>query len=115
MKGSLIVIKRPKRNGLYYVEGKAITTLDSSRLIVNEDKSELWHNKMGHIGNKELKSLSDQKLLVKDDIETLDFYETYVLGKSHKASLKTNSYRTNRPLGYVHIDLWDPKKYFTFD
>ena len=114
MKGSLIVMKGPKRNGLYYLEGRTEIPFDSSLLAVSKDKTELWHNRMGHIGFKGLKSLSNQKLLGKDDIETMEFCETCVLGKSHKVSFEASSHRTSRPLDYVHADLWGPEKHSTF-
>lgn len=114
MKGSLVVMKGPKRNGLYYLEGETVISPDSDALTVNENKSSLWHNRMGHIGNKGLKSLYNQKLLGKDDIEPMNFCETCVLGKSHKVSFESSSYRTNRPLDYVHADLWGPEKHSTF-
>lgn len=59
---------------------------------------------MGHIGNKRLKSLRNQKLLGKDYIDTVDFCETCVLDKSHKESFKFSSHRTNRPLDIEPID-----------
>lgn len=69
---------------------------------------------MGHIGFKGLKSLSNQKLLGKDEIETIDLCETCVLGKSHKVSFEASSHRTSSPLDYIHADLWGPEKHFTF-
>ncbi|CAA3009529.1 Retrovirus-related Pol poly from transposon TNT 1-94 [Olea europaea subsp. europaea] len=114
MKGFLIVMKGPKRNGLYYLEGRTEIPVDSSLLIVSKDKTKLWHNRMDHIGFKGLKSLSNQKLLGKDDIETMEFCETCVLGKSHKVSFEASSHRTSRPLDYVHADLWGPEKHSTF-
>lgn len=114
MRGSLIVMKGPKRNGLYYLEGRTEIPFDSSLLTVSKDKTEIWHERMGHIGFKGLKSLSNQKLLGKDDIEAMDFCETYVLGKSHKVSFEASSHRISRPLDYVHADLWGPEKHSTF-
>lgn len=68
----MVVLKGSKRNGLYYLLGETTTTHDPSSLIVIENKSELWHNRIGHIGNKGLKYLSNQRLPRKDIIEPLD-------------------------------------------
>lgn len=54
--GSLAGTKGPKRNGLYLLVGDIITSQDSSMFIVTENKSCLLHNRIGHIGNKGLKS-----------------------------------------------------------
>lgn len=52
MKGSLVVFKGPKKNGLCYRVGEIVCPHDSSSLTIIVNKFELWHNKMGHIGNK---------------------------------------------------------------
>lgn len=65
MKGSLVVLKRPKRNGQYYLLGETVITQYPSYFTVAENKSEIWHNRMGHIGNKGLKYLIDQNYLEK--------------------------------------------------
>lgn len=45
----------------YYFTGEAINSQDSKSLTIIENKSNLWHCKMGHIGNKGIIYLSDQK------------------------------------------------------
>lgn len=62
----------------YYFTGETINSQDSKSLTIIENKSNLWHCKMGHIGNKGIIYLSDQKLLEKDRIEPLKFCETFV-------------------------------------
>lgn len=54
--GSLAGTKGPKRNGLYLLVGDIIISQDSSMFIVTENKSCLLHSRIGHIGNKGLKS-----------------------------------------------------------
>lgn len=76
MKGSLVVLKVSKRNGLYYLLEKIVITQDPSSFTVTENKSKLWHNRMEHIGNKGLKYLSNQKLLGKDIIEIHDSWKS---------------------------------------
>lgn len=46
MKGSLIVMKGLKRNGLYYLEGNTILVPDPSLFTVIENRYELWHSRM---------------------------------------------------------------------
>lgn len=110
----MVILKGPKRNRLYYLKGETITPQKAKYLTIIENKSELWHNKMGHIGNKGLKYLSKQKLLGTDMIEPLEFCETCVLEKSHRVSFETGLHTTSRHLDYVHSDLWGPESHPTF-
>lgn len=59
-------MKGSKKNKLYYLLGNTVTTQDYTLLTTNEDVFSLWHKTMGHIGNKDVKSLTNQKLLGKD-------------------------------------------------
>ncbi|KAL2517835.1 CCHC-type domain-containing protein [Abeliophyllum distichum] len=84
LKGSLVVMKGPKRNGLYYLHSEALHAKDSGFVSINTNRSDLWHRRMGHIGNNGLKYLSDHNLLGKDTVAPLSFCESCVLGKSHR-------------------------------
>lgn len=70
---------------------------------------------MRGIGNKGLKSLSNQKLFGKDLIESLNFCVTCLLGQSHRVCFEIGSHTTKRLLNYVHADLWKPKSHAHFD
>lgn len=105
-----MVMKGPKKNGLYVLQGKTLDSKESALSLVCEDKSDLWHKRMGHIGNKGLKYFSDQNLLCKDSVTPLSFCETCVLGKLYKVSFGTGEHITKRPLDYIHANLWGPKK-----
>lgn len=72
MRGFVVVMKRPKK-GFHY--------LMHDLLSVIIDKSELWHKRIGHIGNTCSTYLSDQNLLDKGFIEPLNFCENCKLGK----------------------------------
>lgn len=94
--------------------GETVTPQDVKYLTIIENKSELWHNGMGHIGKNGLKYLSKQKLLEKDIVEPLEFCETCLLEKSHMVSFETGLHNTSRPLDYVHSDFWGPESHPTF-
>lgn len=59
VKGSSVVTKGTKRNRMYYLVGDTITSQDIILFTVIENKSSLWHNRTGYIGNNGLKSLSN--------------------------------------------------------
>ncbi|KAL2472239.1 Retrotransposon protein [Abeliophyllum distichum] len=127
LKGSLVVMKGPKRNGLYYLQGEALHAKDSGMVSINTNRSDLWHRRMGHIGKKGLKYLSDQNLLGKDTVAPLSFCEMSVLEKSHRVSfeiglakgfwveaLYTTAYLINKsPSSFVNFktlqELWSRK------
>ncbi|KAL2525382.1 Retrovirus-related Pol polyprotein from transposon TNT 1-94 [Abeliophyllum distichum] len=105
-KGALVVMKGPKKNGLYYLQGEALMSNGSNSLSVNEDRTELWHRRLGNMEKKGLKFFSDKQLLEKDQITTLSFCKTCVLGKSHRLSFGKGSHNSSKPLAYIHADLW---------
>ena len=51
------MLKEKMKNELYELVGKIVIDESSSSLVVKEDKSILWHNRMGHISNKGLQVL----------------------------------------------------------
>ncbi|KAL2466629.1 CCHC-type domain-containing protein [Abeliophyllum distichum] len=106
-------MKGPKRNELYYLKAKALHAKGSGLVSINTDRSDLWHMKMGHIGNKRLKYLSDLNLLGKDTVAPLNFCKPCVLGKSHIVSFEIGQHSTKRSLDYIHADLWGLEKYPT--
>lgn len=83
-------------------------------LTIIENKFELWYNRIGYIRNQGLKYLSKQKLLGKNMIEHLEFYETCVLHKLHRVSFEIGSHNISRPLDYVHLDLRGLESHPTF-
>ena len=58
MKNGKTLIKGVKRNGLYHVVGNpvlsAYTVSSEINACMNLKQTQLWHNRLGHIGNKGL-------------------------------------------------------------
>ena len=65
---SLVVLKAEMKNGLYELIGKTMIGKSGSSLVVKEDKSILWHNRMGHISNKGLQDLKKHGLFKEDQV-----------------------------------------------
>lgn len=50
--------------------------------------------------------MSEQKLLGKNKVSKVEFYESCILGKQHRLKFKTGSHESKVILEYVHLDLW---------
>ncbi|KAL2517494.1 CCHC-type domain-containing protein [Abeliophyllum distichum] len=74
LKGFLVVMKGSKRNGLYYLRDEALHAKDLGLVSINTYRSNLWHRRMGHIGNKGLKYLNNHNLLEQLDVKTAFVY-----------------------------------------
>ena len=70
----------------------------------------LWHMRLGHAGDKSLKTLSDQGLLKGVIPCKLEFCEHCVKGKQTIVKFGTAIHNTKGILDYVHSDVWGPSK-----
>lgn len=57
-KGDIPVIKANLRNGLYHLQGEVVNGLSGVVYTVpmNDDKTQLWHNRLAHISERGLRS-----------------------------------------------------------
>ncbi|KAL5561501.1 hypothetical protein UlMin_031248 [Ulmus minor] len=109
-RGSLVIMKGLKQNGLYVLQGSTITGEAAAAIPNIQDKTDLWHKRLGHISEKGLEVLKKQGAFGKDTISKVTFCEHCVLGKHHRLSFKTGVHKTNGTLEYIHADLWGPAK-----
>ncbi|KAH9779667.1 hypothetical protein KPL71_007786 [Citrus sinensis] len=107
MRGSMVLMKGSLSNGLYVLQGTAVTWAIG---VSNQslDKTMMWHLRLGHMSEKGLRELSKQGVLGKDKIETLRFCKECVLGKSSRVKLCTGVHNSKGTLDYIHADLWGP-------
>lgn len=105
-RGSLVVMKVVRVNGLYFLIGK--TVIGGSVNLVRErpDKTKLWHQRLGHVSQRGLEELSKQGLLGGDKIEALEFCEHCAMGKAMRLKFTVAEHTTKEVLDYVHSDLW---------
>lgn len=59
---------------------------------------------------KGLTELSKRKLLDKQSIITMDFYEHCVFGKQKRVIFSTTKHCTRGPLEYINLALWGPTR-----
>ncbi|KAH9769407.1 Integrase catalytic domain-containing protein [Citrus sinensis] len=110
IKGSCILMKGEMQNGLYILQG---TTISGDAGVVEnqeQDKTLLWHFRLGHVSEKGLKELEKQGALGSDKISVVGFCEECVLGKSSRTRFKTVVHNTKSTLDYIHSDLWGPSQ-----
>ncbi|KAH9726310.1 hypothetical protein KPL70_008223 [Citrus sinensis] len=108
VKGSLVLLKGIRKNGLYVLEGTTMTGMVLVSSSSSVDKTRLWHLRLRHMSLRGLKELSKQGLLGSDTIGEMVFCEDCVLGKSTRTSFKSSVHTTRSILDYIHSDLWGP-------
>ncbi|KAH9782310.1 hypothetical protein KPL71_008845 [Citrus sinensis] len=112
VKGSLVLLKGIRKNGLYVLEGTTVTGMVSVSSSSSVDKTRLWHLRLGHMSLRGFKELSKQGLLGSDTIGEMMFCEDCVLGKSTRTSFKSSVHTTRSILDYIHSNLWGPTQVF---
>lgn len=105
IKGSLVLLKGVRKNGLYMLEGNIVTIMASVSSTANVDKNRLCHLRLGHISLKDVTELLKHGLLGSDKIEDLVVCEAYILGKSTRVNFKSSVHTSRSILDYVHSEL----------
>ncbi|KAK0591233.1 hypothetical protein LWI29_037324 [Acer saccharum] len=104
-KGSLVILKYDKKNGLYVLRGGAVTNEVACIASKISDKGILWHMRLGHMSERCVLELSKRDLLNRDQVSKLDFCENCILGKQHRISFSAAQHTSKQILEYVHSDL----------
>ena len=80
----------------------------------HDDKTKLWHMRLGHLSERGMTELHKRNLLHGVKTCKLDFCKFCVLGKHTRVSFMTGKHRTEGILDYVHSDVWGPTKESSF-
>ncbi|KAH9684927.1 hypothetical protein KPL70_013734 [Citrus sinensis] len=107
IKGSMVIMKGNKNNGLYVMNGQTVIG-EASVTESGVDKTKLWHLRLGHISEKGLKELEKKGAFGKDQLNSLGLCEDCILGKASKIKFESAIHTTKEKLGYIHSDLWGP-------
>ena len=113
LSSALVVMKGiRKNNNKYYYQGSTVIGVAAvtSRHEKEVEATKLWHMRLGHTGEKSLKTLSDQGLLKGLKNTSLEFREHCVKGKQTRVKFGTAIHNTKGILDYVHSDVWGPSK-----
>ncbi|KAH9681219.1 hypothetical protein KPL71_026889 [Citrus sinensis] len=107
IKGSMVIMKGNKNNGLYVMNRQTVIG-EASITESGEDKSKLWHLRLGHMSEKGLKELEKKGVFGKDQLNSLGFCKDYILGKASRIKFESVIHTTKEKLGYIHFHLWGP-------
>ena len=109
-KDSLVKSRGTLRNGLYVLEGTAVSGSAGIASGKVTNMSMLWHKRLAHVSEIGLQALSQQGLLggVKD-VE-LPFCKHCIMEKSTRVRFGKGKHTTKGILNYVHSDWWGPMK-----
>ena len=104
-----MVAKGIKSTTLYTTDVK--TSKGNINIIDNEAQTELWHNRLGHMGEKGMQILARKQLLPEVKGTVLKSCEHCLAGKQHRVAFKRSSvHRTNNVLDLVYSDVCGPIK-----
>ena len=79
--------------------------VDSSKSL---DATKVWHMRLGHTSEKNLKLLRKKKNIKGEIFNKLDFCKECVLAKQTRVSFGDGMHTSKRVLDYVHSDVWGP-------
>ncbi|CAA7043751.1 unnamed protein product [Microthlaspi erraticum] len=112
VKGCIVIIKASRQDNdtLYVLQGSAKSSeannAETSQKNNQEDDTQLWHSRLGHVRQKNLDVLVKKGCIEKGKVSELKFCEDCVIGKTHKASFGPAQHVTKEKLDYIHSDLW---------
>ena len=68
----------------------------------------LWHHRLGHIGEKGLKTLKNKNLVegLEDCNLDFEFCEHCIYGKQHRVSFYSSPHKSSSLLDYIHLNLF---------
>ena len=107
IRGSIVIMKGTKQNGLYVLNGHT-TVGEASVTERSEDKARLWHLRLGHMSERGPKELQKKGVFGSDKLSSLGFYEDCILGKASRLKFEYAVHSTKKRLAYIHFDLWGP-------
>ena len=105
MEGFLVVKKGLLQNGLYVLQGSAVTS-ETITIEASHDKTQLPHNKLGHMGLKWLVTFGKHGLLYNKEIKNFELCEDYTLGKAHRLKFDVGIHKTKATLDCIHSYIW---------
>ncbi|GJR18120.1 putative RNA-directed DNA polymerase [Tanacetum coccineum] len=107
--GSLIVARGKRESKLYMTHPKISKSIVN--VVDNDDMTELWHKRLGHISEKGMSILSKKNVL--SSVHDIDLKKCshYLAGKETRLAFKNRSpFRLENMLDLVHSDVCGPMK-----
>jgi len=84
----------------------------AENMVVSREKTMLWHQSLGHIGEKGLRILHGKGMVkgMSNSSLDFDFCENCVYGKHNRVSFPSGNKRAKKILELVHSDVFGPMK-----
>nr|GEW44849.1 ribonuclease H-like domain-containing protein [Tanacetum cinerariifolium] len=112
---SHVLLKVPRKNNMYSFDMKKIVPQKDLTCLLSKatnDKSMLWHKRLGHINFKNINKLVKDNLVRGLPSKRFENGQTCVAcskGKQHKVSFKSKIQNSiSQPLFMLHMDLFGP-------
>ncbi|GKD43901.1 putative RNA-directed DNA polymerase, partial [Tanacetum coccineum] len=107
--GSLIVARGKRESKLYMTHPKISKSIVNA--VDNDDMTELWHKRLGHMSEKGMSILSKKNVLSGVHDINLKKCSHYLAGKQTRLAFKSRSpFRMENILDLVHSDVCGPMK-----
>lgn len=103
--GDQTLLKGRRYETLYLLDFKIDTGM-SLAVEKRSDDTLLWHQRLGHMSQKNMKVLIKKGFLDKKKVTTFDTCEDCIFGRAKKVSFNLSQQETKENLNYVHSDLW---------
>ncbi|CAL9236211.1 unnamed protein product, partial [Arabidopsis halleri] len=112
MAGNQTVLQGKRFDTLYILNGEVLT----GAALVTEKKQDdtvLWHQRLGHMSQKNMDILVKRGILDKKKISTFGTCEDCIFGRAKKVGFHLAHHDSKEKLEYVHSDLWGaPSKFW---
>ena len=119
VRGALVLMQGVWTGTLYKLQGSTVIDGCNSSvvpesgaesLVVSGEKTMLWHQRLGHIGEKGLRILHRDGMVegMSNFSLDFDFCENCVYGKQNRVSFPSGAKRANKILELVHSDVFGP-------
>ncbi|GAV77771.1 gag_pre-integrs domain-containing protein [Cephalotus follicularis] len=104
------MMKGNKVNHLYHLQGNIVMgfAVVTSSSVSKNDRTKLWHMRLGHMSERGMTILSKCGLLCGERMTSLDFCEHCVISKKCRVRFSVIMHSTKGTLNYIHSDLWGP-------
>ncbi|KAE8705938.1 hypothetical protein F3Y22_tig00110415pilonHSYRG00197 [Hibiscus syriacus] len=110
-RGALVVLKGEKIvANLYMLKGETLIEAEASVASCSSDSAMLWHQKLEHMSEQEMKFLVEQKLLPGLTKVSLPLCEHCITSKQHRLKFNASNSRGKGVLELVHSDVYPIKK-----
>jgi hypothetical protein len=101
----------PLVNGLYVLdlEDKSVCNINTKMARLNNlNQTFIWYCRLGHINEKRIDRLNNNRFLSSFDFESFDTCESCLHGKMTKTPFTDQIERASDMLGFVHTDVCGP-------